>query len=239
MAETPTLKLSLSGDERQNRNWELIDAALQRIATGELLARDIELLGTLRATRGAAFDGPVVAPAGVTAGHLEVSGRAALQDLSVTGIAAFSGPTSFPAGAISPVALGAGAAVGSVSVSEAKTAPVPLGDVPTQLDRLRPSASEGIGRWEILVAEATFRLALAGAVRLAVELHHGDLVHEVRHFTYGGTGIALDIPVTLFRVSQRRNLAAGWSLWASRTLTAGKGSQVLCQFAQLHAVELR
>ena len=255
---TSTLGLTLGTDERQNDNWRKLDTLVANLAARNVIPGDLLVDGNLEVTGTSTLTGPVTTPS-IDAGTINTGSVIQAGGL-VTANAGIrvaggnfqvdSGNVIFPDQSLNGADLMKGATVQGIWVG----APVNVGsvitpNVPTKLAEVATDASEETDRWTLIVAQVTLRLNYGTPgnpyIPITLTLRRGNATDlQTRFFEYASSapleGLDLDIPLTMFRVMQ---ISAGligdrlWSVWA--TVNPNTGGQVLQQFAQLYALQLR
>jgi hypothetical protein len=259
--ETPTLHLSLGSDADANRNWQILDDVMHRLARGVQIPDDLSILGSLDVRNNLQVGGDATVNGTLTANHvitgdLDSSGVLRAAALAATGIVSSSGgllvsagAVSFPDQSLDGVDFQKGATVQTVAVGTAQTTLVALtSPTPVALALVDLDAAEEQGRWQLVIAQATIRISFGASgsapnIVVTLTLRRGPATDvQTRTLTYvasqaPGDGLDMDVPITIVRIAQPPDLAHQWSLWGSVVKSAG--SSVYRAFAQLHTLQLR
>jgi hypothetical protein len=243
MAETPTLRLTLGADADANRNWQILDDTMHRLAKGQQIPDDLNILGSL-----------------VVRDNLNVGGTSTLQNLTASTLTAqngtFSGAVgvtgalqagslvlpaqSLDSAALQKLAAVQGAWIGGVG------ALVTLSATPQQLALVTCDPGEDTGRYEIVIAQGTLRVGYgtgtSPSVNVQLELRRGTTPTQTRTLAYSAAAatptLVLDAPFTMVRLSNIADLTThDWSVWGTGTISGGAIATV--PFAQMHVLQLR
>jgi hypothetical protein len=260
MAETPILHLTLGADDQVNRNWQILDDVMHRLAKGVQITDDLSILGSLDVRDNlhvggtSILTGQVSAPTGIDTGILTAS-TALLQAVTVSGalqaqagLTVSAGPVVLPNQSIDGAAFMKSATVQTVAVGTARTTELVLTATPQQVASVTLDASEELGRWQVIFAQATFRVSFGSATvpsstapRLTLRRASTDL--QSRSFPWStdpapSPYINRSVPVTMVRITQPGDLAHDYSLWGDDWNAIGGGNSAI-SFAQLHVIQLR
>jgi hypothetical protein len=244
--ETPALHLAHTDDQRQNRNWDILDSAVFRIAQlqSQTIPGDLFVQGILDVTRDATIHGMLTAGSlnlgDILAQRIEAQGLL-VADAGVT----VAGTVTLPPESVPGAALAPGAAVPGVWVGVADaTQQTLVQGTPLQFAVCPTDASETTPHWSLVIAQATVRVqygSLGPTVQLRMDLRRGATVAQSRTFQWDSSaaldGLDLDIPLTLVRVAQP-DASAQWSLWGTVTLYHN-GGLALKTFGQIHVIQFR
>lgn len=252
MAETPVLHLTLGTDIEVNRNWEILDDAMHRLARGTQIPDDVSILGSLDVRDNLTVHGLTtlnnVVANDIQARNLDLLGSATIAGaLAVAGPVTFSGlPLLFPDESIDGDTFMKNAPVQTVGVSAAFVGTTALSPTAVEVNRLTLPTNEDVGRWELVLVQATVRITIGAppASNVSVlELRRGvgaGTVIQSRAFSHsfaGSASVIFDFPVTIVRVTQPTDTSHQWSLWASRTGDAGVTATAT--FGQIHCIQFR
>lgn len=239
--ETPVLHLSLTDDERLNRNFQILDDALHRLAKGVQIADDLSILGSLdvrdnlhvggQTTLGGSLDVPTI--------FSQVTNVAQLLD--VKGTLQAEGPVILPPRSLDGAAFMKGATIqgvwiGAVTGQQA----VPVSPTWLTVATATPDAAEDVGRYEIVLAQATCAVNMPNAaftISVTYALQRGGVQQQSRTFSWVGfnTDVNASVPITMVRLHLVTDAPQPWTLVAtSNTLNACSNT-----FAQVHVLQLR
>jgi hypothetical protein len=248
MAETPILHLSLGTDTEMNRNWQILDDAMHRLAKGVQIPDDLNILGSLDVRDNlhvggtSALDGGVdtstLTATDILTGTLAASGRLT----GHAGLTIDGGSVVLPALSLDGAALQRGATIQTVGVSAANNTVILLNNTAAQeLNRLTLDATEDVGRWQIILVQLSFYIdgsTTGGLMNVVFELRRGAAGVQNRAFTYKiANGTTAAIPLTMVRITQPSDTIHEWSIWGV-TGTAGP-PPVNVNFSQIHCIQFR
>lgn len=154
--ETPTLHLSLSDDERLNRNWELLDQFFTRLASPAAAPGDLDVLGNLTVAGNATIAGTLQAGVAHFSGPVDVAGLLTLNG----GLAVTGGPVSFPDLSIDGTDLKKGATIQAFETGPEATGTQPLTFTDQELAVTLDDGMEDIGRTSLVIAQVVLNVGL-------------------------------------------------------------------------------
>jgi len=253
MAETPTLHLALGADTEMNRNWQILDDVMHRLAKGVQITDDLSILGSLDVRDNlhvggtSTFVGQVDTTA-LTAQSL-LTGTLAASGLLTghAGLTIDGGSVVLPAQSLDGAAFQKAATVQTVAASTPNVTlvgiPVTPGVVLNALD-----VSDDDNRVGLVIAQTTLQIGLAADASVngsvSYSLQRGSdaagVSVQTRAFQYAFTRAqTLSFPITIVRVGVPPAAdARRWSLVATAS-AAPAPATLTAAFTQLHVLQLR
>ena len=258
---TPTLGLSLGTDADENRNWRILDQAIERIArSGTIVPNDLLVQGDLQVSGNTDIGGSLDVASHITTGILNVTDihasnaiRANGQIEGNSGLLITDGFIVVPPNSIDGAAFWKNAPLQGVWISSPFTGnlllPADAGN-PAICTTLPLDAKEEGGRWELVIAQMTLRVSITADVPsgpttvVTLALSRGTApgtIQQTRNFVLQEYVRSLrDYPFTLVRWMQPVADASvkQWNLtaWINTTQV---NVVMACVFAQLHVVQFR
>jgi hypothetical protein len=258
MAETPILHLHLGTDEQVNRNWEILDDVMHRLARGVQIPDDLSILGSLdvrdNLTVGGltTLNGLLNAAGGIETPLAVMTNAEVMEGLVIHGgiagaLTVENGTVSFPDQSLDGSDFKKGASVQSVNVSTPNinltAIPVAPGAVLNAL-----TVTDEDDRFELVLAQTSLQIGLAADAvcngSVSYTLKRGSdasgVSVQTRAFQYAFTRAqTLTFPITIVRVGAppladtRR-----WSLVATAS-TAPTPATLTQTFTQIHCIQFR
>lgn len=242
MADTPNLHLTLGADADQNRNWQILDDVMHRLARGTTIADDVFIEGSLEVRNNTTLDGPVSAPAGITTGILTAN------DVVTTALHVGAGPVVLPNESITQAMLLRGATVQTAQTGTPGS-PVTLSTTAQQLATLLLNPVDDPNCWQLVIAQVTMQIGLnadqgtPASNQVSLVLRRGGAMGQdmqSRSFPYTLTRAGFfTLPFTLVRITKPPTLdEARWSVTGLLQSIPGVASYQ-SQFAQMHVIQFR
>jgi hypothetical protein len=262
MAETPTLHLHLGTDAATNRNWEILDDAMHRLARGVQIPDDLSVLGSLDVRDNLTVGGTATVSGGISAAggflstgtdipttlhgplYVEDEGRfAGFPDA----LRVDTGNIVFPPFSLEGAFFEKNASVQTVAASTPNVnllgIPVAPGVVLNSLD-----VADDDNRVALVLAQTTLQIGLAadatvnGSVSYSLKRGSdvGGVSVQTRAFQYAFTRAqTLSFPITIVRVGVPVAAdARRWSLVATAS-AAPAPATLTAAFTQIHYLQLR
>jgi len=245
---TPHLHLSYGADTETNRNWEVLDSALQRLSR-TIITEDTTIQGNLEVQGDATITGNLVSGSLSTAGNLSAY-DATLNNLTLSGGLHVNGqPCDLPPGCIDASNLVTDIATRGLWIGTATgQITIPLDGSSVQLATVLTDVTEQTQWTELLFGNVTIQYGTnadpAGSANVIVriDLTRGappGTVVQSRAFAPVWTKAGfVSVPLTLVRLGKPvAGTAQRWNL--NGVVTSSVGSpQVSSTFAQLHVLQL-